>query len=443
MQKGRIPYSPRYTQEEIHKSLKRFNVIVCHRRFGKSVMLINELIKCALTSKKPNARFHYFAPSFKQAKEIVWDYVKLYTKDLPVVYNEAELRCDFPNGARIRLQGSVDPDSARGIYSDGVVFDEYQDTDPRIWTEVMRPAVSDRKGFVIFSGTPKGHNHFYDMLELAKQEENWYWSIKKASETNVLDKEELELARLQMSKEEYSQEYECSFEGSLKGAYYSDYISEAFGQNRVTNVTHDPMLQVHTAWDLGIDDSTTIWFYQQTPASIRLIDYYESRGVGFDHYIRVLDQKRDELKYRYQMHHFPHDVRVKELGTGKSRIETLVGLGMDIKTIDIVPNIGVNDGINAVRLILGKCWFDLEKCRQGIEALKQYRQEWDNKLQRFKDRPFHDWTSHAADAFRYLAVTSTQDSGIPQTQSNPVTLNDYLREHDNIMEERRDGGEWW
>ena len=403
-----IPYSPRVDQRTIHEGRKRFSVAVCHRRFGKTVCFTNELIRGAVSCKLRAPRFAYLAPLYKQAKAIAWDYLKHFTGPIPgVKYNEAELRCDLPNGARVMLLGADNPDALRGIYLDGVVLDEYPQMVPRVWTEVIRPALSDRNGWAMFGGTPRGKNHFWELYRYAAESGDPEWAafMFRASETGIIDPTELDAARLVMSPDEYAQEFECSFEASIVGAYYSKALAQAAQDGRLTRVPYESRLPVHTAWDLGIGDSTAIWFVQQSGREVRLIDFYEASGVGLEHYVKVLREK----PYVYGEHLLPHDVQVTELGSGKTRIETLHGLGLSRETIRVIPALPVDDGINAARVLLPRCWFDAAKCDRGLEALKQYRREWDEKGQVFRARPLHDWSSHAADAFRYLALGIRDD----------------------------------
>lgn len=393
-----IPYAPRPLQRQVHANLKRFSILVCHRRWGKTVCAINEIIKSLGKCEYPNPRYAYIAPLFNQAKTVAWDYAKYFTKPIPgVKVNEAELRIDLPGGARISLYGADNPDRLRGLYFDGVVLDEYADMSPRLWSEVLRPALSDRKGTALFIGTPKGRNQFWEIYNNALTEKDWYAAMFRASETGVLPQEELEAARKDMSEEQFAQEFECSFQAALIGAYYGKEIAELEKQHRVTAVPHESTLKVYTAWDLGMDDATAIWFCQINGPEIRLIDYYENSGCGLDHYVRVLKQK----PYEYADHFLPHDVKVSELGTGRSRLETLEGLG--IKVTPLAAD-SVEDGINASRMLLRRAWFDSETTKRGLESLRQYQREWDDKLKTFKNKPRHDWTSHAADAFRYLAM---------------------------------------
>jgi hypothetical protein len=400
----KIPYKPRPLQKDMHKELKRWNVLVMHRRFGKTVWAVNQLIKTTLTCPLPRPRTAFVAPTFAQAKRIAWDYVKFYAGVIPgVQFNETELRADFPNGGRIMLLSAENPDALRGIYLDECVFDEFGMQNPRVWGEVVRPALSDRQGSACFLGTPAGHNHFYDLLETAKSQlaegsTDWYFKICKASDTGIVRPEELEAAQAQMTPEQYEQEYECSFTAAIIGAYYGKLLSDADDSGRVTRVPYDPAYPVHTAWDLGINDSTAIWFAQVfRGGAVNVIDYYESSGVGLDHYADVLNRK----DYTYGDHLAPHDIEVRELGSGKSRWETAYSLGLRFR---VIPKMKVADGINAARMLIPKCYFDRDKCGEGLEMLRQYRQEWDEKRKMFRDHPRHDYTSHAADAFRYLAV---------------------------------------
>lgn len=400
----KIPYKPRDLQGEMHESVKRWNVLVMHRRFGKTVWAVNHLIKHCLTCELPRPRVAFVAPTFTQAKRIAWDYVKYYAGVIPgVSFNETELRVDFPNGGRVMLLSAENPDSLRGIYLDLCVFDEFGMQNPRVWNEVVRPALSDRQGGAVFLGTPAGHNHFYDVLEQAKSEtengsDQWFYKVVKASESKLVKEEELEAAKSMMTPEQYEQEFECSFTAAIIGAYYGKLLAEADEQNRVTKVPYDPAYPVHTAWDLGINDCTAIWFAQVfRGGAVHVIDYYENSGVGLDHYAEVLRRK----DYHWGDHLAPHDIEVRELGSGKSRLETAFTLGIRFR---VIPKMKIVDGINAARMLLPKCYFDKEKTVEGLEMLRQYRQEFDEKRKVFRDHPRHDYTSHSADAFRYLAV---------------------------------------
>ncbi|MBG0790356.1 MAG: hypothetical protein H0S80_07665 [Desulfovibrionaceae bacterium] len=413
-------YIPRRHQAEIEAALARFSVLVCHRRFGKTVLSVNRLIRAARETRRTDWRGAYIAPLHRQAKTVVWDELKRYCglgrDDCTVKFNETELRADFDNGARIRLFGANNPDSLRGMYLDGVVFDEVAQMPHRVWTEVIRPALSDRNGWALFIGTPRGKNALYEIWEKAGTDPDWFTAMYRASETGIIHPDELAANAREMSPEEYEQEFECSFTAAIRGAYFGQLLSDADKEGRVTRVPHDPSMPVHTAWDLGMSDSTSIWFVQARPGgTYAVIDYYEAGGEGLDHYARVLDRRG----YKYGEHIAPHDIRVRELGTGKSRLEVARSLGI---RFDIAPNIPIQDGINAVRAILPRCWFDAEKCAPGIEALRHYRRSFNDRLADFSSRPVHDWTSHAADGFRYFAVGFRRPSN---TARPSATANDY------------------
>lgn len=391
-------YRPRPLQAEIHSKLKRFNVLVCHRRFGKTILCLNELIHHCLQNTLPMPRYGYVAPLLSQGKKVAWDQLKHYTRNIPEVqYNEQELRADLPGGRRIYIIGADNPDSHRGTYFDGIVLDEYAQMHPAAWIEVFRPALSDRKGFAIFIGTPKGRNAFYDLYEMAKKNPNWYTALFKASKTGIIDKVELEQLRLEMGQDAYDQEMECSFTANVKGTYYGEAMSKIENDGRITTVPYDPSLGVITAWDLGIGDSSAIWFAQRLFREIRVIDYLEVDGLSIPDIVKRLKEK----PFAYTTHLLPHDASARELGTGKTRVETLANHGI---RADVIPRQSVDDGIQAVRNMLALCWFDAVNCARGLECLREYRREWDDKTQMFKNKPLHNQFSHGADAFRMLAL---------------------------------------
>ncbi len=395
-------YRPRLQFEPFHRRSERFACIVAHRRAGKTVACVNDLQDGALRCELVRPRFAYLSPYLKQSKAVAWDYLKAAMSPLRALgadVNESELRVDYHNGGQVRLYGADNADALRGIYLDGVVLDEFADMDPRVWSEVIRPALADRKGWAVFIGTPKGRNEFFNIWKRSQSEENWFSLMLRASETGLIAPDELQLARKDLSDEQYAQEFECSFEAAVVGAYYGKLMNDAQAGGRISGVPYDPASQVWTAWDLGIRDATAIWWAQTVGREIHIIDYYEASGADLGHYVREILNR----PYTYAGHIVPHDAQAKELGTGKSRLEVLESLGL--RNLSIAPMHRVEDGINAVRMMIPRCWIDKTKCERGIEALRLYRSEFDEKLKNFKPTPLHDWTSHAADAFRYLAMT--------------------------------------
>lgn len=392
-----IPYEPREWQRRLHDSTRRWIVLVLHRRAGKTTAVLNHLQRDALLT--PDSRFAFIAPTYKQAKNIAWDLLKHYARPIPgVEFNEAELTAKYPNGARLTLYGADNPDSLRGIALWGVAFDEYSQQPSNIFSEIIRPALADHEGYAIWIGTPKGKNELYNLYEYGKTDPNWLSLLLTVEDTKIIPPTELEDARKTMTEDEFNQEFMCSFEAAIKGAYYAKELEKARQEKRITNVPHEALLKVHTWWDLGVGDSTAIGFFQIYGNQWRMIDYYEASGEGLAHYFNVLREKG----YQYGNHYAPHDIRVRELGSGKSRYEVAQELGIEFQ---IVPNLGIEDGINAVRMRFNTLWIDQEKCKRFLEAISQYRKEWNDKMGEYKSHPLHDWTSHPADMFRYWAVT--------------------------------------
>lgn len=403
-------YEPRHHQAILHKKLKRFNVLVCHRRFGKTVFAVNEMIDQGLRCQLKNPQYCYFAPYYGQVKKIVWNYLKEYCQDIPgFVANEAELKVTIPRPAQkdkitFFLMGADNPASIRGIYLDGAILDEYAEYDPTVWGQVIRPTLSDREGWAIFIGTPKGKNHFYDVYEKGKELEDWFTEIYRASDTGVVKPSELHAAKSSMSDEDYMQEFECSFTASNVGAYYGREIEKLEKKKHISAVPYDPQLTVSTFWDLGMDDSTAIWFVQMLGKEIRVIDYLEESGKPLYWYAQELQ----ELDYRYSEHWLPWDAAVRSLETGKNRKQSIEDAGL--KNVWVADRSGVEDGINQVRLLLPRCWFDAKKCKRGIEALKAYSKKWDSKNKVFSKKPSHNWASHGADAFRNFAMSLRENN---------------------------------
>jgi len=407
-------YRPRVPQKLIHNAVKdnRFVVVVAHRRMGKTVSAINQLIHSALTCTKKDPRYAYVAPTYNQSKRIAWDYLVNYTRPLGAKVNIAELRVDFM-GRRISLYGADNPDSLRGIYLDGAVIDEVGNINPSVFSDIIRPALTDRLGFCVAMGTPKGNNHFRGLRDRAAEGQGWKLLEFKSSDTKLLNEQELTAARLEMGEDKFMQEFECSFNAPVEGSFYSKLINEIEEKAHITEIPRDDLCRSYTSWDLGISDSTAIWVAQVVGKEIRLLDFYENHSQGLDTYVSWLrDNGWDNATQL-----LPHDVVVRELGTGKSRQEMLEEAGLEITVVKKLP---VADGIQAVRRMLPRCWFD-KNVKQGLDALRNYRRNYDEKRNVFFDSPLHDWCSHAADAFRYLAVgldESSTDWGQPLNINN-------------------------
>ena len=392
--------------------------------------------------KKPDGRYAYIAPYYAQAKNIAWDYLLKFAEPAIVKANQSELWVELVNGAKIRLFGADNPDALRGLYLDGVVLDEYADMKPRLWGEIVRPLLTDRNGlngyqtWAVFIGTPKGHNAFYDIYSNALKSDNWYVKTLRADQSGLIPDAELLDAQATMSSNQYEQEFLCSFEAAIMGAYYGQEMRRITDLDRITTVDYDPMFPCHTAWDLGFNDSTSIWWFQVVYGEIRVLDHHSSNGQAVPFYTGLLQQKEDEFGYNYGYHYLPHDARAKTMASGGKSIIEQFATKIDIKHLKIVPNLSIQDGIQATRLALTRTWFD-NKCVELIECLRQYQREWDDDKKVFRDRPKHDWTSHSSDAMRYCSIVwkdedspILKDSGIKglHVGQTDVTLNEMWKE---------------
>ena len=363
-------------------------------------MLINHLIRAALQNKLINPRYAYIAPTYKQAKNIAWDYLKMFAGSIPTTrFNETELRCDLPNGARITLLSSENPDSLRGLALDGVCIDEVAQIEPKLWNEIIRPALSDRKGFCYFIGTPAGmSNLFYELYQHAVADDKWYAYTAPASKTKIIDQEELDAAKKQMGDTKYRQEFECDWVANIEGSIYGKIMKKLEDNKQITLMAYDPTLLVSTVFDIGVGDSTAIVFFQKLGNTIRIIDFYENRREGLPHYIQVLKEK----DYIYDKHFAPHDIEVQEFSSGKTRREVAYQLGIRFR---ILPKLPLEDGIHSLKMILPRCYFNLDKTKPLIDALRHYHRKYNEKMKMFNNKPVHDWSSHACDAMRYLAIS--------------------------------------
>jgi phage terminase large subunit len=413
-------WQPRGYQRRIWKYLcdggKRA-VPVWHRRSGKDEVFLHW---SAVAAMERQGNYWHMLPEAAQARKAIWDAVnphsgkrridEAFPMQIRASTNATEMKIQFVNGSIWQLVGSDNFNSLVGSPPVGLVFSEYALANPRAW-DYLRPILAENGGWAAFPSTPRGKNHLHDLFQMAKTNPLWFAEQLTINHTGVISQEIIaEERRSGMTEDEIQQEYFVSFDAAIKGAYYGVLMREAEEDGRICNVPHDPRLKVHTAWDLGIGDSTSIWFVQVHSSECRVIDYYESFGNGLEHYAKTLKEGH-RAKYQYGDHILPHDAAVADLSTGKARIQTLNELGISGRILNREGNI--DDGISAARGLLPRCWFDTTKCAHGIEALKQYRCDYDEERKIFSNRPRHDWTSHAADAFRYLA-RGLPDDLIPQ-----------------------------
>lgn len=405
-----IDYTPRQAFGKFHARTQRWGCLVAHRRSGKTVASINDLIRAAVTCKSKNPLFGYIAPFRAQAKSVAWAYLKQYARPIAADVNESELTVRLKwNGAEIRIFGADNPDALRGLGFDGVLCDEYGDFKPSVFGSVIRPALSDKQGWCVFMGTPKGKNQFWDTYDMARNNpQEWFCLHLPASESGILPASEISELKRQLSEDQFLQEMECNFEAAILGAFYGTEMRLLEEAGHMTKVDYDPSMACYTAWDIGHTDDTSIWWFQIRRGEVRIIDFYSVSGSGVEDVGKLVRDRG----YHYEKHFLPHDAKAKTFSAnGKSTIEQLVPL-LGFGALSIVPMLSKQDGIQAVRMTLPNCWFDAKKCKAGIEALKQYEREYDEDTKAFRAAPKHNWASNPADAFRYLALSWREETPI-------------------------------
>lgn len=382
--------------------------ILCHhRRAGKDHTAINWT---ACASQLRVGLYITVFPYANQARRVIWNgidrkgdrFLSAFPEELVESSSDLEMRLRLKNGSIYQLLGADDPDKLVGINCVGAVFSEYALMDP-VALDLVMPILNENGGWAIFPSTPRGENHFYKLCEQAKTNSKWFFSLETVDTTGAIDPEAIEEERKRGVEEALiQQEYYCSFSAPLQGAYYEKQMNQVRDDGRITKVAHEPMLPVHTAWDLGVNDSTVIWCFQvPKDGQPRMIDYLEATGEGLAFYAKELDQKAHKHNWTFGTHYGPHDLAQRDIGTGKTRLETARELGI---RFTLVPKGEIEDGIEACRQLIPKCWFDEKKTERGILCLKSYRKEWDERLKVYRNKPRHDEFSHGADAFRTLAM---------------------------------------
>jgi len=391
-----LPYSPRPFFIPFHQRSARYASIVAHRRCGKTVACINDVVAKALYNRKKNPRYGYIAPTYRQGKEIAWQYLKDDARPAIKKIRESELSVELVNGAKVSIFGADNPDSLRGLYFDGVILDEFGDMRPSMWGEVILPTLVDRRGWAVFIGTPKGKNHFYEIVKRSQEEEGWYSSILSVNDTGLFSDLDIADFRRQMSDEQFRQEFLCDFTAAITGAYYAKLL-----ESPVAGPAYDPDLPVFASADLGYTDSTAFWFWQEYPDGECLIDYEEADNQALSYYFDLLQYK----SYKYDTIWLPHDAVAKTLQTGRSTVEQFIHAEFPVR---IAPRLAIQHGVDAARKVIPGVRWDLENPRvlQGLDALRSYRRKYDEIKKIYQDAPFHDWTSHCADAFRQFALVS-------------------------------------
>jgi len=430
----KIPYKPRNWAKQFHGSTKRFLALCLHRRAGKTTALVNHLQRSAIDDKLERQRISTLAPNlsstdldslmrerqyglilptYTQAKSVAWDMLKYFARDIPgIKTNESELFVRYPNGNKLRLFGADKPQSLRGFPLWGAGFDEFSQQPSNIFSEVLSKSLADHLGYSIFAGTIIGKNQLYRTYETAKSNPQDWFSMWKTIDDSLIEETGATVETLRIALEddrklvaqgiitqdEFDQEWYLSTAAAIKGAYYAREIASARAERRIGNVPFDPALPVHTVWDLGIGDATSIGFFQRIGPEIRMIDYYENADQPMTFYLKYIQDK----PYSYGVHIGPHDLEVREYTSGKSRTEVAKSLGIQFL---IAPNVAIDDGIHAMRLFWRRLWIDEEKCAIFLDYIAQYKRQWNAKRGMFEETPYHDFTSHAADMARYAALS--------------------------------------
>lgn len=404
-----------------HKNYKRV-LAIWPRRAGKDIVGFNIVLRKLLEKV---GIYYYVLPTFAQGRKILWDgitndgqkIIDFIPKELIESINNSEMKIKFVNGSLFQVIGSDTYDNTLvGTNPRGIVFSEYALQDPRAY-QFVRPILAANDGWALFLSTPRGHNSLYELYNIAIQSEDWYVSKLTVDDTQHISLHQIQKDRAEglMSEDLIQQEYYTSFDMGVEGSYYSKYLDRMRLNRQIGDVPYEIGFKVHTAWDLGMADQTTIIFFQTIGQTVRIIDCYENNGSALNHYAKVLEQKG----YTYGKHIGPHDIRVRELGTGQSRLEMARQLGI---SFDVAPNLPIEDGIECVRANMSKIWIDSQKCLPLIKALESYRQEYDSRRKVYKGIPLHDWSSHFSDCMRYLCIS------LPKTKEGSGKGHTELRE---------------
>jgi len=404
----RLAYAPRSYQRRIHDALTRFIILLCHRRAGKTVAAVNHLIREAVRCQRPDPQVAYIAPNARQARRISWRYLLGFTAPIPGrKVNVTEMTVTLPGNRRLMVLGAENVHALRGMYLDHACLDEFAQMRPEAWEEVIFPALLDRDGSALIAGTPMGENLFKELWDRVISDPEWTRILLTIDDTKALSEKAVDLARRTMSPGRFRQEMLCSFEAVIEGAYYGQLMAQARDQGRITRVPYDPALGVTVAVDLGMADAFAMWFLQEPRGgAVRAIRYHE--WSYYDGYAQI---KREVDAFGYNVTRWiaPHDIAVTEQGTGKTRHEQAAAVGMPFEKS---RRMSLEDGIEAVRVLLPRMEFDEEHCKKGLTALRQYRADWDPVKKIGSKKPVHDFTSHPADALRTYATAmhgSTSD----------------------------------
>lgn len=418
-----IPYHPRAPFAPFHERSQRWAVLVVHRRGGKTVAGVNELIKGALTCPRVSPRFAYLAPYRQQAKLVAWDYLKRFTQPIPgISISESELHVKLPRDGRVTLYGADNYDALRGIYLDGAVVDEPADMAPEVWTDLLRPALSDRLGWCVWIGTPKGRNAFFRLYDKACSDPEWYTMILPASKSGILLQSELESAHKAMGNASYEREYECSFNAAIPGAIYGDLIEQLRAKSQIQDFPHSKDFPLMTFWDVGDSDFTTIWLLQFEGRHINVLNYYSQSGKTPAHYAEQMRAWERDYDAKILCHYLPHDAaHIRHGSSWKSDLED-AGL-RNIKIVPVTPRVW--NGINELRTLIPRMYIHKTACSKtfgteaspipsGLDCLEFYSKKEQEEGGTLTEVPVHNEFSHGCFPAGTLVSTTMGDIPIEQ-----------------------------
>lgn len=419
-------YIPRSYQLNILRALDngiKRAVWVAHRRSGKDVTIFNWCIKKLMQEV---CTCFYITPSYAQGKKIIWDAINIdgfrlldhFPPQIVESKNQQEMKVKLINGSVFQIVGSENIDSLVGTNPKIIVFSEYAVQDKTAW-DYLRPIVKINGGYAIFISTPRGKNHFYELTQIAQDNaDDWFYEVLPIDKTGVLTQKDIdEERRSGMSEEMVLQEYYCDFSRGVEGSFYGKLIDQAKSANRICQVPYESRSSVNTSWDIGFGDSTSIIFWQQVGGEVRIIDFYENQGEGFSHYAKYIQGK----PYVYGTHYFPHDAGAGSIHSGKTLVQ--VAMEQGIRTT-LLKRDDISVGIEAARALLSVCFIDAEKCKYLVKCLENYHKKYNEKMASYSDTAVHDWSSHAADAFRYTAMSRQQFGGNASTPLTPDKIKD-------------------
>ena len=421
---SQLLYVPRQPFIRLHNRAQRLALVVAHRRAGKTVSLINDLLLGAIEEQRERPQLAYIAPTYAQAKRTAWEYLKTYSRPFMKGHpNETELRVDLVNNGRIFLAGADNPDSLRGLYLDGAVLDEFAQFRPDVLTQIIRPALSDRNGWAVISGTPWGKNHFYELYRLAQERpDDWFTMILRASESGIIPQSELDEMRSMMGEDEYLQEMECSFDATAKGMILARQIEQAEQEGRISDdVVHDPDQPVYVNSDIGFRDAAAWWFWQPTAGGgYNVIDFDQASGLDAEDWIDRLSDKFKEFGRVW----LPHDAKAKTFSTRRSAMEQFMAAGHKVA---LTPRTSVHHRVNAARYMVQHCRFHKTRCKEGLDAARNWKFKFDETRKVFSADPDHDGNSHAGDSYSYFALVAKPPAAKPAHSEKSKIITPAMR----------------